>query len=125
MKVLLPFFIVLFCSCYGQNTTRLTFVNNAKFDIDSIVVLKPARINFEKLSIGQQYSKKVQDVLINTSREGAFPFTVYINGQAFSGTWGFHDFGMLVSTSETFYIFDHGINTTDKPLEKPKDFKAT
>lgn len=123
MKTLLPFFIVLFCSCYGQNTTTLTFVNKAKFDIDSIVVFKPDRINFEKLSIGQQYSKKVQDVLINSSREGAFTFTVYINGQAFSGTWGFHDFGMLGSTSETFYIFDHGINTTDKPLEKPKDFK--
>ena len=124
MNILLPFFIVLLSSCYGQNTTTLTFVNKAKFDVDSIVVLKPDRISFEKLSIGQQYSKTVQDVLINSNREGAFPFTVYIHGQTFSGTWGFHDFGMLGSKTEKFYIFNNGISTSEKALEKPNDFKV-
>src|SRR5215203_3539954 len=100
MKTLFPFFLIFFCSCYGQNTTTLTFVNKSQLDVDSIVILKPDRVNFEKLSVGLQYSKKVHDVLINSNREGAFPFTVYMNGQTFTGTWGFHDFGILASKTE-------------------------
>lgn len=124
MKTIFPFFIVFFCSCYGQSSTTLKFVNKSQSEIDSIVILKPDRVKFGNLSVGREYSKSVANVLINTNHEGAFSFIVYLKGRALTGSWGFHDFGMLGSTSETFYIFDHGINTTDKPLEKPKDFKV-
>lgn len=122
MKTIFPFFIVLFYSCNGQNTTTLTFVNKSQFVVDSIVIFKPHRVTFEKLSIGQEYSKSLDNIQINSNREGAFTFTVYTKRKTFTGTWGFHDFGILGSKAEKFYIFDNGINSTEKGLEKPRDF---
>ncbi len=110
----------LFCSCYGQNTSTLTFVTQLK--VDSIVISKPDRVILENLPIGQQYSKSLTKILINSNREGAFPFTVYLNGKTLTGTWGFHDFGRLALKNETFYIFNNGITTTERQLEKPKNF---
>ena len=60
---------------------------------------------------------------MNTNNEGAFPFAVYQRDKVLMGTWGFHDFGTLSSKTETFYIHDNGITSTDKPLQKHKEFK--
>jgi hypothetical protein len=60
---------------------------------------------------------------LNTNNEGAFPFAVYRKDKTFTGTWGFHDLGMLSSKKETFYIHDNSITSTDKGLQKPKEFK--
>lgn len=116
--------MVLFCSCSGQSSTTLTFVNKSQVEVDSIIIFKPDRITFAKLSVGQQYSKSIQNIEINANHEGAFSFTVYLKERSLTGTWGFHDFGMLGSTSEKFYIYSHGISTTGKALEKPNDFKV-
>lgn len=112
----------LFCSCYGQNTSTLTFVNKSQLKVDSIVISKPDRVILENLPIGQQYSKSLTNILINSNRESAFPFTVYLNGKTLTGTWGFHDFGRLALKNETFYIFNNGITRTERQLEKPKNF---
>src|SRR5690606_2035361 len=71
----------------------------------------------------QQFSKSLNDVQLNTNNEGTFPCAVYQKNKVFTGTWGFHDFGMLSSKMETFYIHDNGITSSDKSLKKPAEFK--
>lgn len=123
MKILLPFLLFVFTSCFSQNSTSLTFINKSSLDIDSIVIQKPEKVIVGKITVGQQFSKSLNNVQLNTNNEGAFPFAVYQRGKVLTGTWGFHDFGMLSSKMETFYIHDNGITSTDKPLQKPKEFK--
>ena len=123
MKTLLPFFLLVFTSCHSQNNVSLTFVNKSSFAIDSIVIQNPEKVIIGKITVGQQFSKSLNDVQVNTNNEGAFPFAVYQKDKVLTGTWGFHDFGMLSSKKETFYIHDNGITSTDKPLQKPKEFK--
>lgn len=123
MKTLLPAILLLFTSCFGQSSTTLTFVNKSNWEIDSIVLFKPDRVVLKKIDVKQQYSKTLDYIQINTNREGAFPFTVYTKEKTLLGSWGFHDFGMLISKTEVFYIFDNGINTTGTPIEKPKELK--
>lgn len=45
-----------------------------------------------------------------------------MKGKVFIGSWGFHDYGVLASKNEVFYIFENGISSTDKELQKPKEF---
>jgi hypothetical protein len=124
MKTFFTFLLFVFTSCHSQNNTTLTFVNNSSFDIDSILINRPEKNLFGKLTAGRRYSKTLNSVEINTNNEGAFQFAVYLNGKVLTGTWGFHDFGVLGSKNEVFYIFDNGIAYTDKPLQKPKEFRV-
>jgi hypothetical protein len=101
----------------------LTFINKSSFIIDSIVIQNPEKIVIGIITVGQRFSKNINDVQMKTNNEGAFPFAVYQNDKVLTGTWGFHDFGMLNSKKETFYIHDNGITYTDQPLLKPKEFK--
>jgi hypothetical protein len=123
MKILLPFFLFVVASCHSLNNVSLTFFNKSSFAIDSIVIQKPEKVIIGKITVGQQLSKSLNDVQLNTNNEGAFPFAVYRKDKVLTGTWGFHDFGMLSSKTETFYIHDNSITSTDKPLQKPKEFR--
>ena len=123
MKTIIPFLLLAFTSCHCQNNVSLTFVNKSSFAIDSIVIQKPEKVIIGKITVGQQFSKSLNDVQLNTNNEGIFPFAVYQKNKVFTGTWGFHDFGMLSSKMETFYIHDNGITSSDKPLKKPAEFK--
>jgi len=123
MKTILPFLLIAFTSCHCQNNVSLTFVNKSSFAIDSIVIQKPEKVILGKITVGQQFSKSLKDVQLNTNNEGAFPFAVYLKEKVFTGTWGFHDFGMISSKKETFYIHDHGITSPEKPFKKPAEFK--
>ncbi len=123
MKTILPFLLFVFTSCHSQNNVSLTFVNKSSFPIDSIVIQKPEKVIIGKIAVGQQSSKILNDVQLNTYNEGAFQFAAYQRGKILTGTWGFHDFGMLSSKKETFYINDNGITSTDKPLQKPEEFR--
>lgn len=121
MKYFLPLLFLASLSCSGQKSTTLTFMNRSSNDIDSIVIQAPVRIVLGKLVPGQQYAKTLS-VRIDTHNEGIFPFLVHQNGKVISGVWGFHDFGMLSSANEVFYIFENGISSTDAPIPKPKEF---
>lgn len=123
MKTLLPFLLFVFTACHCQNNVSLTFVNKSSFAIDSIVIQKPEKVIVGKIAVGQQSSKILNEVQLNTNNEGAFPFAVYQRGKVLTGTWGFHDFGMLSSKKETFYIQDNAITSSDKPLQKPEAFR--
>ena len=123
MKTFFPFLLIVFTSCYSKNSTTLTFVNNSSFYVDSIVIQYPHKIVFEGLRVGQQYSKTIKDVEINSNDEGLFPFAVFKKGSVLGGTWGFHDWGTLASANETFYIFDNGVASRNESLKKPQEFK--
>jgi len=123
MKIFLPLLFFIFSSCYNQNNTTLTFVNNSSFQVDSIVIRENKNHNLGPLRAGQQYSKYFPEIKINTNNEGIFSFIAFLNGKIRFGTWGFHDFGTLSSKEEVFYIFDNGISRTNTPLVKPTEFK--
>ena len=123
MKVFYLFLLLVLTSCYGQNNKTLTFVNKSSNQIDSIIVIENKNINLGKLNVGQQYSKHFASVKFSTNNEGTFSFIAYLNDKKFTGSWGFHDFGMFGSNQEVFYIFDNGISYSDKQLLKPQEFK--
>lgn len=81
MKTILTLLLFLFTSCYSQNSTTLTFVNKSSFDIDSILIQKPEKVIFGKLTAGQQYSKTLNNVELNTYNEGVFHFQFIKGGK--------------------------------------------
>ena len=123
MKIFYLFLLLALTSCYGQKNKTLTFVNKSSNQIDSIVVIENKNINLGKLNVGQQYSKHLTNVKFSTNNEGIFSFVAYLNDKKFTGSWGFHDFGMFSSSQEAFYVFDNGISYSDKKLIKPQEFK--
>jgi hypothetical protein len=122
MKSVFVILILFVCSCQGQDACTLTFINSSDLPIDSIVLQKPDKLIFGKLAAGDRYTKTIEDITITTNNEGLFLLSVYRGGKVLSTTWGFHDFGMLASSHETFYIFQNGISKTEKAIEKPKEF---
>ena len=123
MKVFYLFLLLALTSCYGQKNITLTFVNKSSNQIDSIIVIENKNINLGKLNVGQQYSKHLSNIKFSTNNEGSFSFIAYLNDKKFTGSWGFHDFGMFGSNQEVLYVFDNGISYSDKQLLKPQEFK--
>ncbi len=81
MKIFLPLLFFIFSSCYNQNNTTLTFVNNSSFQVDSIVIRENKNHNLGPLRAGQQYSKYFPEIKINTNNEGIFSLPKSVRGE--------------------------------------------
>lgn len=123
MKLSVVVILTAFSSCFSQNNTSIIFMNNSSHEVDSVVLQHAKKEITGKIKPGENYTFKLENIVLDNGREGGFGFSVYTNKKIFSGGWGFHDFGGFARHSETFYIYDNGINYINKPIVKPSEFK--
>lgn len=118
MRVISIFVVLFFTltSCKSQ-IHKLTIYNRSSSSIDSVLSNKKTKL-IDKIKVGDSVSININFSGENLQREGAFSLDIYSGKTTYNLGYALHDFGSI-HPSDTFYVFDHGVNFKNIPPEKP------
>lgn len=123
-KLLLQLLLSFLISCSGQDKEEkyyLHIVNKSSQTIDSICIHGNKKIS-EEVNAGQAKTIDIDLSNDDISGEGGFPLFIYQSDIRYTARWGFHDWGQMARKYDSIFLFDNGVNYTNKNLVKPKEF---
>ena len=113
-------FIITLYGCKDKKV-EVTIANRSNSNIDS-VLFPLTNSKWENIQPGQHKKDFVDVSDVDSWHEGALPLLIYQGTKKIVWSWASHDFSQF-SDHEEYYVFDHGINTADVPLQKPEFLK--